>query len=304
MPDNQMKPSSSNVRTPIVSDLTIIVPCYNEEKAVTEVVEALTNSFGNKAQLILIDDGSIDSTGNSLTDLESRLENVDVLSHDSNRGYGASLKTGIVSAKTEYIATIDSDATYSPRQLFEICAYAGDFDMVVGSRTNDDVVYPWLRKIPKFVFRRYCSWLVGQVIPDINSGMRVIRREVALKYLSILPDGFSFTTTITMAMLTNDYKVKFVPVSYADRVGKSKIRPVRDTLNFCQLIVRTGMYFAPMKIFTPAAMLFGMCFSGSLAYDLFYIHDITDKTLIFLLLSVNTTMFALLADMIHKRPHI
>lgn len=301
MPKNVIGSSSSSIYSRIVSDLTIVVPCFNEEGAITEVVKALADSFGDTVKFLLIDDGSIDGTGQSLAILEQQFGNVDVLSHTSNRGYGATLKTGILSAKTKYIATIDGDATYSPTQLLEICGEADDCDMVVGARTGEDVVYPLLRKIPKFVFRRYCSWLAGQVIPDINSGMRVIRREVALKYLRILPDGFSFTTTITLAMLTNDYKVRFVPISYADRIGKSKIKPIRDTLNFCQLIIRTGMYFAPLKIFMPAAMFFGMCFVGSLAYDLIGIHDITDKTLIFFMLSANTTMFALLADMIHKR---
>jgi hypothetical protein len=134
----------------------------------------------------------------------------------------------------------------------------------------------------------------------MNSGLRAFRREVALRFLSILPDGFSFTTTITLAMMRNRYIVQFVPISYAKRLGKSKIQPIRDTLRFTALITRTGMYFAPLRILTPACAVLSAAFAVSLSFDL-YRWDLTEATLILLLFAMNTAMLGLLADMIAKR---
>jgi hypothetical protein len=128
-----------------------------------------------------------------------------------------------------------------------------------------------------------------------------MRRAVVEHFFHILPDTFSFTTTITVAMLTNYYTVQYVPVTYKARVGHSKIKPIRDTLRFLQLILRTGMYFAPLRVFLPVATFLGVLFLGSLAYDVFILCDLTEKTLLFLLFALNTAMLALLADMFDKR---
>jgi hypothetical protein len=130
--------------------------------------------------------------------------------------------------------------------------------------------------------------------------MRVFRKDAALRFISILPDTFSFTTTITLAMLTNYRSVKYVPIDYGRRIGKSKIRPVKDTLRFSLLILRTGMYFAPARVLFPIIVLLGLSTLGSLTYD-FVIGNLTDKTVILAMFTMNTSMLALLADMIDKR---
>ena len=158
-----------------------------------------------------------------------------------------------------------------------------------------------LRRIPKSILRAHCSWLVGQRIPDMNSGLRVFRRQIFDQFFKILPDGFSLTTTITVAMMRSRYSVVFVPIDYAERVGRSKIRPVRDTLGFAQLILRTGMYFAPLRVLFPLAVVLMLGFFTSLAYDIFALRNLTDKTVILLLFGMNTALFGLLADMIDKR---
>ncbi|MFG0335969.1 MAG: glycosyltransferase family 2 protein, partial [Maioricimonas sp. JB049] len=144
-------------------------------------------------------------------------------------------------------------------------------------------------------------WMAHQEIPDLNSGLRVFRKSVAERFLSILPDGFSFTTTITLAMLTNRYAVHYEPIDYRPRVGRSKIKPIRDTLRFIQLILRTGMYFAPLRVFLPIAGLFFAGFLTTLFQDVFIRQDLTERTLILLVTSTQMGMFALLADMIDKR---
>ena len=173
--------------------------------------------------------------------------------------------------------------------------------MVVGARTGDDVTYPLIRKIPKAFLKAYASWIARQPIPDINSGLRVFRRDLAESYLHFLPGGFSFTTTITLAMLTSYRKVLFVPIDYHPRIGKSKIKPIRDTLNFVQLIARTGMYFAPVRVLLPIIGLAALGTLISFGYDLLVEKNLTDKTVMLFMLTLNSGMFALLADMIDKR---
>ena len=145
------------------------------------------------------------------------------------------------------------------------------------------------------------SWIARQDIPDINSGMRVIRKSVVEKFFGILPDSFSFTVTITLAMLTNYHPVLYVPIAYKKRLGTSKIKPIRDTLRFIMLILRTGVYFAPVRFFGPVTVVLGLGSAARLFYDIFILDDITDTSVLLILFTLNTGMLTLLADMIDKR---
>jgi glycosyltransferase involved in cell wall biosynthesis len=282
---------------------SVIVPCYNEEHCIRTTVQSLRNALCNEPpyQLILVDDGSTDRTTVILSELSAEDPELTVLTHDRNLGYGAALKNGIRHATGDVVVMTDADGTYPNERIGELIALSQDYDMVVGSRTGDDVHYPVLRSIPKVFLKAYASWLSGCSIPDLNSGMRAFRRDLAQHFLQIFPDGFSFTTTITLAFLTNRYTVHYLPISYSKRVGNSKIRPIRDTLQFMQLIVRTGIYFAPLRVFGPLILVFCLGFVISLFYDVFVLRDLTERTLLLLVFSTNTVFFALLADMIDKR---
>lgn len=296
-------PAKGPLPTTAAPVVTVVVPCFNERGAVADTVNALSAALADVGpyELVFVDDGSTDGTREILDQLAADSPRLRVLHHTKNRGYGAALKTGMRAARAQLIAITDADGTYPNDRLPEMIAEAREADMVVGSRTGDSVDYPLIRAIPKAFLRVYASWIAGQSIPDINSGLRVFRRDVALKFAGILPSGFSFTTTITLAMLTNDYEVRFLPIDYAARVGKSKIRPIRDTLNFVQLIARTGVYFAPLRVFLPIALLIGLGFVASAIYDVVVLDNLTDKTIVLLLFAMNTAMFAAIADMIDKR---
>jgi glycosyltransferase involved in cell wall biosynthesis len=279
---------------------SVVVPAYNEEDGILATLTDLRErcaSLGVASEILVVDDGSTDRTREVLAGLAG----IRVLSHARNRGYGAALKTGIRNAQHPLIAITDADGTYPNDRLPDLIRLASSADMVVGSRTSANALHPPLRSIPKWFLKRFAEWLTRRKIPDINSGMRVFRRDVAVEFARILPDGFSFTTTITLAMLTNDYSVHFEPIEYHRRIGRSKIRPIRDTLQIAQLILRTGMYFAPLRVFFPVALVFGVGFLGSLAIDIFWRRDLTEATLVLLVASTQIAMFALLADMIDKR---
>ena len=173
--------------------------------------------------------------------------------------------------------------------------------MVVGARIGENVDYSKIRSIPKMILVPWVSFLCGTEVPDMNSGLRIFRRDRSLDFLKLLPDGFSFTTTITICLLRNRYAVEFIPISYTKRIGKSHIKPFRDTLRFTQLILRTGMYFAPMRLLAPLIAALAVLFTLSGIYDLTALNNLTDKTVLLGFASLNVFLFALLADMIDKR---
>jgi glycosyltransferase involved in cell wall biosynthesis len=284
-------------------EFSICIPCYNEENAVAETIQHIESTVNCDAryEIVAVNDGSTDRTGKFLDRLEEEHERLRVVHHGRNRGYGAALKTAIRHSEADLIVITDADGTYPNERICDLVAECVDQDMVVGSRTAEGVKYSKIRKIPKIFLRRWASWIAGQDIPDINSGLRVFRKETALRFFGILPDTFSFTTTITLATLTTFCRVKYVPITYHHRVGTSKIKPIRDTLRFMALILRTGTYFAPVRTFLPFVFLFLAASLASLAYDVFWIDDLTEKTILLFLATFNSGMFMLLADMIDKR---
>ena len=281
--------------------VSVVVPAYNEERGIRTVLASLVQTLsalpGLTYEIIVVDDGSTDGTSEALRDLPD----VSVVRHDSNRGYGAALKTGLRHARYEWICITDADGTYPNERIGDLLAATDGAHMVVGARTAPGAHDPWLRRLPRTFLRNYAEWVTRHRIADMNSGLRIFRKDLAERFLHLLPDGFSFTTTITIALLMSYYTVRYIPIGYAKRVGRSKIDPVGDTLRFLVLILRTGMYFAPLRTLVPPTMALLLLFVGSASYDLFHLHNLTDKTLIVLVLSVNAGTLALVADMIHKR---
>ena len=304
MVENQIELASPLSELPeSARTFSLIIPCFNEEEAIETTITQVTTLLSSLEpfELIVVNDGSNDRTGELLDEICQKHPTLKIVHHDRNRGYGASLKSGILAAKSELIGITDADGTYPTQTLIELTKLAEAHEMVVGSRTGANVDYSKIRRIPKVFLTSYASWIAKERIPDLNSGMRVFRRSVALKYLHMLPDGFSFTTTITLAHLTNNHSVLFHPIDYKRRIGKSKIQPIRDTLRFVQLIARMGMYFAPLRVLAPVILVLCVLFAISIGYDVFVIKNLTDKSVLLLMFTMNTALFGLLADMIEKR---
>jgi glycosyltransferase involved in cell wall biosynthesis len=277
---------------------SLVIPVYNEEKIIAATVDELQQILQSyQYEIIVVNDGSTDATSQVL----SSVSGITLIEHNRNRGYGAALKTGIRQAQYPLIVITDADGTYPNERIPDLLTLAAKADMVVGSRTGKNVTYSNLRKIPKWFLVRFAQWVTKTKIPDLNSGLRVFQRDVLVKFIPVLPNTFSFTTTITIAMLTNNYIVHYEPIDYFHRVGKSKIKPIRDTLRFVQLILRMGVYFAPLRIFLPVAGLFFTGFLVTLFQDLFIRQDLTESTLILFVAAIQVGMFALLADMIDRR---
>jgi glycosyltransferase involved in cell wall biosynthesis len=239
--------------------LTLVVPAYNERDGISTALtnlERIRKNAGFDMEVVIVNDGSCDGTEVVLGGFSA--EHFKVVNHKEKLGYGAALKTGMRHARFDYIAITDADGTYPDEKIpgFFRETIREELDMLVGARTGKRVSISVFRRFAKWMLTALANYLMGTKIPDINSGFRIMKKDIVREYEGILPDGFSFTTTITLAMLANRCNVKFIPIDYEKRKGRSKIRPFYDTLNFAQLIIRTILCFNPLKIFLPMSAFF------------------------------------------------
>jgi glycosyltransferase involved in cell wall biosynthesis len=285
-----------------VQGISVIVPAFNEELGIGSVLMQLDRVLGSTGlshEIIVVDDGSTDATA-----AQAEAAGVRVLRHAANRGYGAALKTGIRHARYNLICITDADGTYPTERIPELVGHlAGDgWDMVVGARTGEDVAIPLVRRPAKWAIARLAELVAGERILDLNSGLRVFHRDIALRFFSMLPDGFSFTTTLTLAMLSNGYLLNYVPINYHPRIGRSKIRPVQDTLNFIGLVLRIALYFVPLKVFLPLSGLLLLLSVGVALFTRFVLGQLADvTTVVIAMTAAQVAVVGLLAELINRR---
>ena len=289
--------------------LSVIIPAYNEQqsigRSVSEVRKAL-EMLDSPYEIIIVDDGSEDGT------LEAaRPTGEHIIRHPRNQGYGAALKTGIHHARFPNIGIIDADGTYPAQAFGKLTELLEDADMVIGSRSLPRSAIPLVRRPGKWMLRKLAEYVTRAQIDDLNSGIRVFPKSLALQYLDILPDTFSFTTTITVAALCDGYRVVYHPIDYLKRTGKSKIVP-RNFLDFMGLLLRLSMWFRPMRLFLPlggSALLVGML---KLLVDIIiginvYRHTghvgpfVSNSALIMLLVGIQMLLIGMMAEMLGQR---
>lgn len=283
--------------------VSVIIPAYNEEGAIGDVLQHLLqvlNTADLVYEVLVVDDGSKDNTAAVV----QQVGGITLLRHRVNKGYGAALKTGIRQAQYDLICITDADGTYPNDRIPSMVTHmeAGEFDMVVGARTGENVAIPLVRRPAKWALGKLANYVAGETIPDLNSGLRIFRRAIALRMFNMLPDKFSFTTTITLAMLTNRYLVDYMPVDYYARVGKSKIKPVQDTINFMQLVMRIALYFAPLRFFVPMSLLLMILGISWATYTLVAWGRVADvSTMIVMMTAFQVMVIGLLAELINRR---
>lgn len=278
--------------------VSIVLPVYNEKADIENTLNDLLSSLKSAVfdyEIIVVDDGSTDGTIEIIKKYDLKL-----IQHEHNKGYGAALKTGILLAQYDIIAISDSDGSYPVNRIPDLVSHIGDYDMVVGARSKNYAKVNLTRHLVKWFLNKYANYLIKDKVPDLNSGLRVFKKDVYEKFRGLLPNGFSFTTTITLALLSSDYRVKYLPIDYFKRGGKSKFKPISDTLNFFSLITRTSLYFNPLRVYIPIA--FSLLFLGIIffSYDI-YMRDLTDKTMMTFLWGIQFGAIGLLADMISRQ---
>ena len=272
--------------------VSIVIPAFNEGAHVATQIDDVArvmDASGWEYEIIVVDDGSSDDTAERAAEAGAH-----VLSHPRNRGYGASLKHGIRRSYYDWILITDADGTYPVAAIPELLARADANDMVVGARIGETVQVPFIRRPAKAFLRWLASYLSGQHIPDINSGLRLMRKSLVERYEYLLPPGFSFTTTITLASICNDHTVEYIAIDYYKRLGNSTIR-ARHAYDFTLLILRTIVFFNPLKVFIPLGAVLAVIGIAKLIYDIF-LDNMSETTVLGLLAALIIWAVGLLAD--------
>jgi len=227
--------------------ISVIIPALNEEHAIGAVIEEIKSNLTKACkefEIIVVNDGSTDRTGQVAQEKGSKL-----LKHPISAGYGASINDGLKQAKYNGVVIVDADGTYPIAKIPELISYLGEFDMVVGARTGKNYRGSLLKHPLRKFFKLLCEFVTGVQIPDANSGLRAFKKDVVMKFEDNFCPGFSFTTTITLALHLNGYFVKYLPIEYYKRKGRSNIKMFRDTLRATQIITQAILYYNPIKLF-------------------------------------------------------
>jgi len=280
-----------------VDDLAVIIPAYNEEQGVADAVRQVCDGLatsGLRYSVIVVDDGSTDGTAAA-----AEQTGVQVLRLGHNGGYGAALKAGIKATRSTFVAITDADGTYPGERLPELYLEAQGVVMVGGARAPNSAGIQSSRRPAKRFLTWLASYLSGTEIPDLNSGLRVIRRSSLMRFLPILPSGFSFTTTITLSLLCTERRVSYVPIEYRRRIGRSKIRPV-DFFSFVILVLRVVLLFNPLKVFLPAGAVLFVFGLAKFLFDIFVNWNLSESAVMAILAAVILWTVGSLADMIAR----
>lgn len=275
------------------SSVTIVIPALNEAQSVGAVVAGLRERFP-QTEVIVVNDGSADTTADVAAAAGAR-----VLNHDHNCGYGAALRTGVQAASHEFVLFCDADGQHSAEDVGRIIEACVECDMVIGVRDQQSDS-PITRRPGKFILSAFADFLAGQRIPDLNSGLRIVRRSILLKYMHLMPRGFSFSTTSTFALLKTHRRIKWIPITVRKRMGISTVQQWRHGPQTLMLMLRLSVLFEPLKVFlSVSAALFLLCIL-SLVIDIVYSggFNVGDTTVILSIATVLVFMFGLLCDQV------
>jgi glycosyltransferase involved in cell wall biosynthesis len=242
-----------------VTSCSIIVPAFNEAPGLPTVLDELVRACPG-TEIIVVDDGSTDGTARVAKDFP-----VTVLSHAVNRGYGAALKTGIAHAKHDFIVFFDADGQHSPAYIGPMLEALEGADLVIGERQTYTRKSP-LHWLGRWGLTRFIHFLTRLRLRDINCGLRAARRDLIQRYVNLLPDGFSFSTTSTVVFAKFGHRLAFVPIEVRRRIGTSSVRLLRDGYNTLLLVIRLIALFDPLRVFLPPA--FGLMALG-IVYGVF-----------------------------------
>ena len=281
-------------------DVSIILPVYNEaehlEQEVSRVRVAMDAS-PYSYEIIVINDGSSDNSA----EVASRIEGIRFINFLQNRGSGSARKAGTKAARGRVTVWTDVDMTYPNDTIPHLVAELDGYDQVVGARRSEEGTHKALRVPAKWLIRKLAQFLTSTKIPDLNSGFRAFRTDVARQYLDQLPPGFSCVTTITMTFLANGYSVKYMPIDYAKRAGESKFHWYKDTRRYATQVVRMILSYNPLRIFMPVGLVLAAIGFVKLIFDIVGMNwHVASDTLLILFASFQVIAIGLLADLVTR----
>ncbi len=305
---HEESPHPGDAPQPVVPDapyVTVVLPCYNEQDHVLtelERIDAAMQASGYTYELLVIDDKSTDSTLEILREAAPKYPAMRLMPFRRNGGSGTARRIGTTEAYGRIVVWTDADMTYPNERIPEFVRFLDDnpdVDQVVGARLTEEGTHKWARVPAKWVIRKVASSLASVKIPDLNSGLRAFRRDVSLPYLRLLPPGFSCVTTITMAFLSNQHAVEYLPIDYAKRSGVSKFHPFRDAYRYILQVLRMVMYFNPLKVLMPFALWIMAIGVVKIIVDVArYDWHVTTSSLLLVVVGFQIAVLALIGDLV------
>ncbi len=271
--------------------ISVIIPVFNEAEIIGSVLKAVMAKLPD-AEIIVVNDGS-----NDVTAANAKNAGAKVISHPYNIGNGAAVKTGIRHATGDKILLMDGDGQHNPEDIPKLIEASMDHDMAVGARapaTHANI----LRRFANFIYNLLASYITSVKVKDLTSGYRIMNRETASKYIYLLPNTFSYPTTITLAYLRSGRTVCYVPINAEKRTGKSKIKLFRDGVRFLLIMIKIATLYSPLSIFMPISFLFFLLGLTNYAYTFITVHRFTNMSALFLIASVIIFMMGLISEQI------
>ncbi len=286
-------------------DVSIVLPVFNEKGHLDDEIERIRKTMDESRysyEIIVVDDGSTDGSAERLR----QINGIRLLQFATNRGSGSARRYGTQAATGRIVVWTDVDMTYPNDAIPELVDQLDDVDQVVGARTTEEGTVRLVRRPAKWLIRKLASYLSGVRIPDLNSGFRAFRRDVAIPYLHLLPRGFSCVTTLTMSFLANGYSIKYVPIEYSARAGESKFHWWKDTKRYLLQVVRLTLMWEPMRVFGPPATILGLVGVAKLIYDMIdKDFRVATNTVVILGVAFALALIGMIADLmvqLNKRP--
>ncbi len=274
------------------SSVTVVIPAYEEAAAVGTVVQSLLAAAAWR-EILVVDDGSTDGTATAAAAAGAR-----VIRHPYNKGNGAAVKTGIRNAVGEYVLIIDGDGQHTASDALRLVSFLGEYDLVVGQREGSNQQASRARHMGNNTLNWVAGYLTGREIPDLTSGLRAARTSGLREFLHLLPNGFSTPTTTTLSFVKAGYSVRFEPITVGARLGVSKIKLVSDGAKFLMILLKVITIFSPLRVFLPIAAAFFTFGLGYAIWTTFTRHDITDSSVLLLVLAVVIFLVGLVSEQI------
>ena len=271
--------------------ISIILPARNESASLETLLPELTATFSDNVEIIIVNDGSDDTTLEICSNYD-----VKVISHPYPKGNGAAIKSGARAASGDILVFMDADGQHKPEDISLLIDKLGEgYDMIVGARN-----FRSHTSVPRYlanIFYNYISrWMTGYKVMDLTSGFRAIRADIFKKYIYLLPNGFSYPTTITMAVLRNGYSINYVPINLNKRIGNSHLQPIKDGVRFLLIIFKIGTLYSPLKLFLPVSLLFFLLGMSNYIYTFITDGRFTNMSALLLITSILVFLIGLVSE--------
>jgi len=274
-------------------EMTVLMPAFNEEQSIGQTIGEIKKIYPD-FEILVVDDGSTDRTRE-----EAVKAGANVWKHPYNIGNGAAIKTGLRYASGDWILMMDADGQHKPADIAKLLAYKDSYDMVVGARGKGSQT-SWHRNLANFLYNRLATYVTKYKIEDLTSGFRLVKNDRMRRFIYLLPNAFSYPSTITLAYLRSGLSIKYVPIQTLSRKGKSKIKIFHDGIRFFLIITKIATLFSPFRVFLPVSFIFFLTGLGYYAFTYITQNRFTNMSMLLLSSSVIVFMMGLISEQISQ----